>query len=275
MTARHGWLLPARFNTYVEPFVGGGSVLFHIRPKKGLVSDLNVDLIDTYKAVRQDWKRIEKLLAKHQQLHSESHYYKTRSLRFAEPIEEAARFIYLNRACFNGIYRVNLKGVFNVPKGSKDAIVMPDDDFEELAKVLRKCRIVAQDFEKTIAAAGVGDFVFVDPPYTVRHNNNGFIKYNQNLFAWQDQVRLRDCVKAAAARGALVLVTNANHASVRDLYKGMGIIHTLDRASIISASSEHRKTSSELAITVGYDARESGRQPMRPLKVDAESDSPR
>ncbi|MET4198747.1 DNA adenine methylase [Bradyrhizobium sp. LA8.1] len=257
MTARHSWLLPARFNNYVEPFLGGGSVLFHLKPKRGLISDLNADLISTYKAVRDDWTSIERLLTKYQRLHSFDYYYKIRDARFADQIEEAARFIYLNRTCFNGIYRVNLKGVFNVPKGSKDAIILDDDDFEGIAQSLKKCRIVAQDFEKTIAAASRGDFVFVDPPYTVKHNNNGFIKYNQNLFAWSDQVRLRDCVKAAASRGALVLVTNANHSSVRDLYKGMGVVHQLNRASIISASSEHRRKSSELAITIGYHAAES------------------
>jgi DNA adenine methylase len=90
----------------------------------------------------------------------------------------------------------------------------------------------------------------------VKHNNNGFIKYNQNLFAWADQVRLRDCIKGAALRGAYILLTNANHSSVRELYKGLGTAHQLDRASILSASSLHRRLSSELAITIGYRASE-------------------
>jgi DNA adenine methylase len=259
MTARHDWLVPPSFKSYVEPFLGGGAVLFHVQPKKALVADVNGDLIESYKAVRSDWRRIERFLAKHQRLHSFDYYYKVRSIRFSDRVEEAARFIYLNRACFNGIYRVNLRGEFNVPKGSKEAIVLDDDDFEAIARILRKCRIVAQDFEKTIASAASGDFVFVDPPYTVKHNNNGFIKYNQDLFAWADQVRLRDAIRDAASRGALVLLTNANHSSVRDLYKGLGTIHQLDRASVISASSLHRRQSSELAITVGYCASESCR----------------
>lgn len=250
--ARHAWLLPKQFNTYLEPFLGGGAVLFHLQPKRAILSDLNADLIASYRAVRNDWPRIQRLLRKHQRAHSDEHYYKIRDLRFDDDVIEAARFIYLNRACFNGIYRVNLKGKFNVPKGSKDAIVLDDDDFQSIAHVLKKCRLAARDFEETIAMAGSGDFVFVDPPYTIKHNTNGFIKYNQNLFAWSDQIRLRDCIAQAAERGAQILVTNANHQSVRDLYEGMGVMHRLDRASIVSAASEHRRLSSELAVTIGY-----------------------
>jgi len=256
MIARHEWLLPRQFNTYFEPFLGGGAVLFHLQPKKAVLSDLNSDLISSYKAVKNDWRRIQQLLNRHQRAHSNDHYYKVRNLRFEDNVAEAARFIYLNRACFNGIYRVNLKGEFNVPKGSKVAIVLDDDDFQSISHILKKCRLAARDFEDTLAMASSGDFVFVDPPYTIKHNNNGFIKYNQNLFAWADQVRLRDCVAQAAGRGAKILVTNANHQSVRELYKGMGCMHQLDRASILSATSEHRRLSSELAITVGYVATE-------------------
>lgn len=256
MTARHDWLLPKKFNTYFEPFLGGGAVLFHLQPKKAVLTDLNADLIASYKAVKKDWHKIQQLLNKHQRDHSEDHYYTTRRLRFADDLSEAARFIYLNRACFNGIYRVNLKGEFNVPKGSKESIILDGDDFRSIAHILRKCQLAARDFEETVASAASGDFVFVDPPYTVKHNNNGFIKYNQNLFAWEDQIRLRNSVAGAAARGAMILVTNANHQSVRDIYKGMGEMHKLDRASIVSAASEHRRLSSELAITIGYSANE-------------------
>ncbi|WP_024517132.1 Dam family site-specific DNA-(adenine-N6)-methyltransferase [Bradyrhizobium sp. Tv2a-2] len=256
MTWRHDWLFPSEYKCYFEPFLGGGAVLMHLQPRKAVIADLNVDLIEAYKAVKRDWRQIERLLAKHQRLHSHDYYYRIRATHFSERTEEAARFIYLNRACFNGIYRVNLKGEFNVPKGSKDAIVLDDDDFGSISQVLRKCQIVAQDFEETIAMAGRGDFVFVDPPYTVKHNNNGFIKYNQDLFAWADQVRLRDCIKDAVYRGAYVLLTNANHSSVRDLYRNLGAMHQLDRASILSASSLHRRLSSELAITIGYSAME-------------------
>jgi DNA adenine methylase len=259
MTARHEWLLPTKYNSYYEPFLGGAAVLFHLQPRKAVIADLNFDLIDAYKSIKSDWRNVERLISKHQRHHSYDYYYKIRGARFSDRTEEAARFIYLNRACFNGIYRVNLKGEFNVPKGSKEAIVLDDDDFESVSRLLKRCEIVAQDFEKTIAMAGKNDFVFVDPPYTVKHNNNGFIKYNQNLFAWTDQVRLRDCIKEAVSRGAYVLLTNADHSSVRDLYKGLGTMHQLDRASILSASSLHRRASSELAITMGYSASETVR----------------
>jgi DNA adenine methylase len=254
MTARHDWLFPQKYNFYVEPFLGGGAVLFHLRPKRSYLGDLNVDLIASYRAVKNDWKSIQRHLVRHQREHCSDYYYKIRGKRYESQTREAARFIYLNRACFNGIYRVNLKGEFNVPKGSKEAILLNDDDFQSIASLLKKCRLAARDFEDTIAMANVGDFVFIDPPYTVKHNNNGFIKYNQNLFAWHDQVRLKKSIAEAASRGAKILLTNADHESVRDLYKGMGDMYRLDRASVVSASSDHRRKSSELAITIGYKA---------------------
>jgi hypothetical protein len=109
-----------------------------------------------------------------------------------------------------------------------------------------------------IALSGRGDFVFVDPPYTIKHNHNGFIKYNQKLFGWEDQLRLRHSVEKASLRGVHILLTNANHHSVRQLYRGLGTMFQLTRASIISATSEHRRASSELAIAIGY--------PVKPLQ---------
>src|SRR5690606_34900787 len=104
--------------------------------------------------------------------------------------------------CFNGLYRVNLKGEFNVPVGAKTSVLLPDDDFELVGKWLKEVKFTSEDFETIIDQAGIGDFVFADPPYTVRHNNNGFIKYNENLFSWADQVRLRDALFRAKGRGA-------------------------------------------------------------------------
>ena len=223
-----------------------------MKPSKGVLGDVNTDLIACYAAIKSNWRSIQQLLEEHQRKHSSEYYYSIRGQRFSGKIEEAARFLYLNRACFNGIYRVNLMGQFNVPKGSKEAIVLEDDDFRAVSQVLKRCRFVNQDFAKTINLAKSGDFIFVDPPYTVKHNNNGFIKYNQQLFSWADQLRLRDSIEGAVARGAFVLLTNANHRSLRDLYRGTGTMYRLNRPSMISATSDHRRASSELAITIGY-----------------------
>jgi DNA adenine methylase len=162
---------------------------------------------------------------------------------------KAARFIYLNRTCFNGIYRVNLNGAFNVPKGSKTEVVFEEDDFGSTSRALRKAKIRTSDFEALVDAAGANDFIFADPPYTVRHNSNAFIKYNEKLFSWNDQVRLADALARARDRGSQVLATNANHDAVKSLYKERSFsLRSISRFSSISADSLRRDQFEELIV---------------------------
>ena len=163
-------------------------------------------------------------------------------------IEQAVRFLYLNRVCFNGLYRVNLRGEFNVPIGSKVEVMFPNGFLRAISDRLRHARLMESDFEAVIAQAGRNDFVFIDPPYTVTHNNNGFIKYNDVLFSWEDQIRLAKAAMSAKRRGSLVFVSNADHAAVRELYDGFHFHHQLSRASILSAASSARKRTSESAF---------------------------
>lgn len=243
------FLLPLnRINKYIEPFLGGGSMFFHLQPKNAILSDLNLDLINTYKVVRDDWVSLVDLLQEYHLQHSESFYYESRASEPITPLLRAARFIYLNRTCWNGLYRVNRQGKFNVPIGSKTNVVLEEDNFEALSKILNTIQLSVSDFEQVIEKATEDDFVFIDPPYTVKHNLNGFVKYNENIFSWQDQIRLRDCVARAVARGANVLLTNANHHSVIELYDGLGDFHYLDRASVIAGNSRARGVYSEVVI---------------------------
>jgi len=241
-------ILPSRFHRYFEPFLGSGAVFFHLRPDAAVLSDLNAELIHTYRCVRADWMVILSLLEKHQRQHSPSYYYRMRRLMPTDPFERAARFIYLNRTCWNGLYRVNLRGEFNVPIGTKMSVILPADDFESAAEALRHAKLLDCDFEEIIQLAGKGDFVYVDPPYTVNHKFNGFLKYNENLFQWQDQIRLRDCLLRSKCRGAKILVSNADHASVRRLYRGMGELISLARNSVIAGDSSCRGRRRELVI---------------------------
>ena len=172
-----------------------------------------------------------------------------RSIKPRTPITRAARFIYLNRTCWNGLYRVNLNGQFNVPIGTKKNVLLDSDNFEELSKLLRDTRLIVSDFEAIIEQAQAGDLVFADPPYTVRHNLNGFVKYNEKIFHWDDQIRLRDCLVRAHDRGCLIFLTNANHPSVMKLYKGHFDISSLKRSSVIAANSSDRGKYEELVIT--------------------------
>jgi DNA adenine methylase len=157
----------------------------------------------------------------------------------------------LNRTCWNGLYRENLQGQFNVPKGSKDTVIFPDDDFSGVAKLLKRAKISYADFEVQIDQARTGDFVFLDPPYTVKHNNNGFLKYNETIFSWNDQVRLARAIKERANCGANFLMTNAYHDSLIDLYKDFAKIYRVNRASVISGKSIGRGRIDEALIVVG------------------------
>lgn len=243
---------PRAFARYHEPFVGGGAVFLSLNPAKGQLSDRNSDLIGAYKAIRSNWKDVEAGLKRHQAKHNKKHYYVTRAAVPDDAVERAIWFIYMNRTCWNGLYRVNLAGEFNVPIGTKSAVVLPTDRFEELSRRLRKVRIQVADFEEALGDVGSGDFVFIDPPYTVKHNVNGFLKYNEQIFSWADQERLAKCVESAANKGASILISQADHASVRNLYKGIGTHHTVSRPSVIAASATHRGRVTELVIRINY-----------------------
>lgn len=235
-------------NRYFEPFLGGGSIFFHLQPPISYLSDINSDLINSYIVIRDSWEELYKILKKYNKLHSNSFYYEMRSSKPRSAIQKAARFIYLNRTCWNGLYRVNKKGQFNVPIGTKTNVILEEDNFELLSKVLRSANIETCDFETTINKADKGDFIFVDPPYTVKHNLNGFVKYNEDIFSWQDQIRLKKSLSRAIDRGAYVLITNANHKSIEELYHDCGKMFLLNRASVIAGKAEARGVYSELAI---------------------------
>lgn len=222
---------------------------FHARPSAATLSDLNPDLIELYEVVRDSPKDLVSAMKQHQADHSDEYYYVVRNLEPTEKIARAARFLYLNRTCWNGLYRVNLAGKFNVPRGTKQIVIYADEDFSEASRLLKTADIACRDFEETVNSAGRGDFVFVDPPYTVKHNLNGFVKYNEKLFSWEDQVRLRDALVRAVSRGAFVAMTNADHESVRELYEGKLEYRPLTRTSVLAASASKRGKTTEALFT--------------------------
>ncbi len=248
----HTELMPRSYNRYIEPFLGAGSVYFFLRPYNALLGDVNAELINAYKAIKADWQAVQNSLKYRQRRHLEdadSYYYWLRDRIPSDPARQASRLIYLNRTCFNGIYRVNQRGQFNVPRGTKDAVVIETDDFEGMSRLLQGAELIAGDFEALVNLAQDGDFVFCDPPYTVRHNLNGFRKYNEVLFSWADQERLAASLRRSIARGAKVLCTNANHQSVRDLYAGnLFDLQAVSRYSRISADNSSRRYFEELII---------------------------
>lgn len=249
------WLIKARpeifpesINDYYEPFLGGGAVFFHIAPKNSILSDKNPALINLYNQIKNNSHLIRSHLENHQLLHCREYYYTIRSAVFSCPTEQAAQFLYLNRTCFNGLFRVNLKGEFNVPIGTKNSVIFPEENFETISKTLQNSSIITADFEDTIDNSKSGDLVFADPPYTVKHNNNGFVKYNESIFSWEDQERLAHALHRAMRRGVKVISTNANHPSVRTLYEDHFTILTLDRASVLAGKKSARGGTTEILI---------------------------
>ena len=241
-------LLPRKFERYIEPFLGSGAVFFHLAPTRAVLGDANADLINAYSAIKNDWRLVYRYLKEHHANHSPEYYYQIREKKLKSSFTRAAKFIYLNRTCWNGLYRVNQKGAFNVPIGTKNSVVFEDDRFDLVADNLQTATLRVADFESLIDDAGNDDFVFVDPPYTVRHNHNSFIKYNEKLFSWNDQIRLFQALNRARNRGATILGTNAYHESVFDLYKGHFDTMCVSRNSPISSKASTRRKFEELVI---------------------------
>ena len=253
LVSGHRTVLPKAYKWHFEPFLGSGAVFFGLCPSRAYLSDANHALIETYCAIQDNWQSVWERLLWHQRRHSKEHYYWTRASKPRTVTSRAARFIYLNRTCFNGLYRVNRQGVFNVPKGTKENVTFPDDDFAMVAKALRSAHLVCSDFEEELHKARAGDFVYVDPPYTVQHNQNNFIKYNDRLFCWEDQKRLAAVIGEVSRRGALVLVSNANSPSIKSLYSAAEWNYVvLRRHSVLASAACKRQITTELAI-MNYD----------------------
>lgn len=244
----HDRLFPSNFERYYEPFLGGGSTFFRLQPRSATLSDVNQELINAYEVIRDFPEDVNRGLSALDKTHSPSKYYELRSIVPTDVIERAVRFIYLNRTCWNGLYRVNRKGEFNVPIGTKVRVLLSSDDFLYVSSLLKRVTLACYDFRKSIARSRAGDFVYCDPPYTVQHDNNGFLKYNESIFSWDDQVRLASQLIDASARGVKFAVSNARHESILQLYEGFHI-KELRRPSVISGKNHGRGFFSEVFIT--------------------------
>lgn len=230
---------PENFGRYFEPFLGSGALFFSLLPEDAQLSDANSELIQMYTEVRDNVDGVVDALRR---LHnSEEDYYRVRAASPRTPATKAARFIYLCTLSFNGIYRQNLKGEFNVPYGHKTHLKHCDaDHLREVSGHLTDREIIHDDFEGAVRTARAGDFVYFDPPYTVAHGNNGFVKYNAKIFSWDDQKRLARTALRLKELGCHVLVSNADHQSIRKLYPDFEV-HEIERFSVMSASSEFRR----------------------------------
>lgn len=236
------------FTSYHEPFVGGGAMLFSFLPKKAYISDANVLLMEAYKVLRDKPNELFDFLQRFPT--NEVTYYQVRNMVPTNEVESAGRFIYLNRTSFNGIFRVNSKGEYNVPWGKHEGVKFDFDNLRKVSDYLQNVNISEGcDFEKCLKRVRRGALVFLDPPYTISNNINGFIKYNQKSFSVEDQMRLSGMVDEIRNRGAYYILTNANHAQVKEIFdKGDRIIE-LTRTSLIGGTNAVRGAYEECIFT--------------------------
>lgn len=240
--------LPSNFNKYYEPFLGSGALFFELRPAIAQLSDFNEDLINTYIALRDYPEAIIKKLRT--MPYRERFYYWVRDeFRPRSEISKAAQLIYLNRTCWNGLYRVNRSGKFNVPFGRHaNPTICDESNLRAVAKALQNVELCVSNFEEAVEGAKKGDFIFFDPPYITGHSNNGFHFYNSKLFSWADQEKLAEIAEGLNERGCFVLITNADNKSIASLYKKFRR-YPISRHSGIAADVLNRGVVTELIIT--------------------------
>jgi DNA adenine methylase len=236
------------YNNYHEPFLGGASVFFSLRPPNiSFLSDVNTELITTYNALKQSPKSVIKHLGDFK--NTKSFYYNIRDARYSNESKVAAKFIFLNQTSFNGIYRVNLNGKYNVPYGFRTKAFFEEQNLFDVSAALKNARIAVGDFEIVLDDLKSRDLVFLDPPYTVSHNNNGFIKYNQKLFSIEDQYRLFTLIEKVKSRGAYFILTNAAHKKIKEIFGTSGTLIKMNRASLIGGLNASRGETSEYVFT--------------------------
>ena len=216
---------------YFEPFLGAATLFFAIRPTRAHLCDSNAHLIECYRQVRLRPDEVAAKIEYHRRENCEEHYFRVRE-RYNEAAgrregrtpDQAARFIYLNRTCFNGIFRVNRRGQYNVPYGDKARPKYPSrGDLREAGSALKTATLYADDYQVPLAGAGEGDFVYFDPPYPPLNGTSYFQHYTKERFSQQDQQGVAEQFRELAGRKCLVMMTNADTTKIRALYRGFDI----------------------------------------------------
>lgn len=249
---------PDEFNTYYEPFVGGGALLFELSPKKAVINDSNKELINVYNVLRNEekFKKMCSILNAYEKNNSEEFYYELRnkdrnksSFDRLSDYKRAGRTIYLNKACFNGLYRVNSKNEFNVPFGKKTKV--NTYDIGNLITVsnyltMNDIKILNVDFEDSVKDAQKGDFIYFDPPYD--SETSIFNSYTEDGFGKEEQRRLAKVYKELSNKGCYVMLSNNNTTLIKELYKDFNI-HIIEAKRSINSNGKKRGKVEEVIIT--------------------------
>ncbi len=251
--------MPQKFNDYIEPFVGGGALFFHLfstgrlAGKKAILIDSNNDLINVYKVIKSSKKLKELVLELESDKYEndEDNYYKIRASKPSDSVEAAARILFLNRTCFNGLYRVNSKGQFNTPFGRyKNPRICDKENLEAVNIALKNATLVSGDFEETIEYAESGDFVYFDPPYQPISKTASFTAYTKDAFTSGDQARLSRLFFRLKEKGCHVLLSNSYSEKISVLYGSIDKnIVSVSAKRMINCNAEKRGLVKELLIS--------------------------
>ena len=240
--------MPARYDRYFEPFLGGGAPFFASCHEEAFLSDRNPFLINAYSVVRDRFDDLAESLARHRP--DRDYYY---AMREADPatfsdVERASWFIYLNKTCYNGLWRVNSRGKYNVPYGRyKNPRILDAENLRRASHALRGATIACQDFEDALQGAREGDFVYADPPYYPLSETAGFTGYVEGGFGLGEQVRLAEAVRRLTNAGVMVMLSNSDTAPVWGLYSGFKI-ETVQVKRSINSRGDRRGPVSELIV---------------------------
>lgn len=247
---------PEDFNpnkaTYFEPFVGGGAVFLDLFPQKAVLFDLNFELVTTYDVIKNDVENLIKSLKKHK--HNKEYFLKIRGKnpKKLSELNIASRFIYLNRTCFNGLYRVNKSGEFNVPFGSyKNPLICNEENLRKINNVLQKVDIFHKDYKEVLSMAKKGDFVYLDPPYYPVNGTSNFTSYTSNNFLEKEQEELRDVFVKLHKKGCFVMLSNSDTPFINKLYSGLGKKITINKIKanrMINSNSKKRGKINEVLV---------------------------
>ncbi|MGI6710227.1 MAG: Dam family site-specific DNA-(adenine-N6)-methyltransferase [Bacilli bacterium] len=252
-------LMPNEFETYFEPFVGGGALFLYLAPEKAYINDSNSELMGAYECLKDlnKYTKLLKILEEHEVNHSEEYYYEIRALDRNDDFEKmpvyerAARMIYLNKACYNGLYRVNSKGYFNVPSGRKTNVNTYDRDNMLLLRnyfLNNDINILNTDFEEAVKSAKEGDFVYFDPPYDTLDEKDTFTSYSKDSFGKEAQTRLARVYQELSDKGVKVMLSNHNTRYINELYKEFN--KTIIKAKrMINSNADGRGEVEEIIIT--------------------------
>ncbi|MFV8473954.1 Dam family site-specific DNA-(adenine-N6)-methyltransferase [Mycoplasma sp. Z407A] len=251
--------IPEKFNTYYEPFLGGGALFFALLPEKAVINDLNMHLMNAFKCFEDEtaYHDLIKRLKLHENKNSEQYYYAVREQDreadfWKKSISEiGARLIYLNKACFNGLYRENSSGYFNVPFGKKEKVNCFDlENFNAIFNYFKqsKIKILSTTYQDAIKNAKENDFIYLDPPYDVYPDKTGFVSYGKDGFDAQAQRDLAECFKMLSNKGAYVMLSNHNTPLIQELYQGFNI-RVIHAKRMINSKGSGRGAVEEVIIT--------------------------